>query len=123
MKAANGSIYDIAGGHLLDRLASRTVTDPITNVQSTRTYDYHTLGDITSKSVGGTGVTTLTTNYQRDARGNVTQITDPKQNVTRLGYTDSWKDATCAPASNSSAYLTSITEALNHISQFSYYSC
>src|SRR5207247_48939 len=35
MTTSNGSLYDIVGGHLLDRLATRTITDPVTNVQST----------------------------------------------------------------------------------------
>jgi RHS repeat-associated protein len=109
--------------HILDRLATRTITDPISGVQSTLSFAYNSAGDITSKTVGGTGVTSLTTNYQRDPYGNVTQVTDPKQNVTKFGYTDTWNDSTCAPASNSSAYLTSITDALNHVTNFSYNSC
>jgi RHS repeat-associated protein len=106
-----------------DRLATRTTTDTASNAQSTLSYGYNGVGDVTSKSLGGTSVTSLTTNYQRDAYGNITQVTDPKQNVTKFGYTDTWKDSTCAPASNSSAYLTSITDALNHVTNFSYNSC
>jgi RHS repeat-associated protein len=123
MTSANGTIYDIAGGHILDRLATRNITDPVTAIQSTLSYGYNTVGGITSKSVGGTSVTTQTTNYQRDNYGNITQMTDPRQSVTKFGYADSWKDATCAPSSNSSVYLTSVTDALNHVSNFQYYSC
>jgi RHS repeat-associated protein len=109
--------------HILDRLATRTVTDPISGVQSTLSYGYNSVGDITSGTVGGTGITSLTTNYQRDSFGNITQITDPKLNITKFGYQDSWKDTSCAPSSNSSAYLTSITDALNQVWNFTYYSC
>jgi RHS repeat-associated protein len=118
-----GGIYDIAGGHLLDRLQSKTVTDPATNVQSTVTYGYDGVGNITSKTVGGTGVTGLLTQYQRNSFGQITQVTDPNNNVTQFDYTDNWKDKTCAPASDSSAYLTKVTDALQHISKFQYYSC
>jgi RHS repeat-associated protein len=123
MSTSNGSLYDIAGGHLLDRLSTRTITDPATGVQSTLSYGYNSVGDITSKVVGGTGLSSLTTSYQRDAYGNITQTTDPKSNITKFGYADSWAQSTCAPGSNSSAFLTSITDALNHVTNFSYNSC
>lgn len=125
MGASDSCLYSDAagGGHIFDRLKSRTVTDPASNVQSTLSYGYNSVGDITSKTVGGTGLTSLTTNYQRDAYGNITQVTDPKSNITKFGYTDNWAQTTCAPGSNSSAYLTSITDALNHITNFSYNPC
>src|SRR5207247_1171266 len=123
MTTSNGSLYDIVGGHLLDRLATRTITDPVTNVQSTLSYGYNSVGDITSKNVAGTNVSPLTTSYQRDSYGNITQLTDPKGNITNFGYTDTWAQTTCAPPSNSSAYLTSITDALNHVTNFSNNSC
>jgi len=122
MSGSNSSLYTDSGTHLLDRLQLRTVTDPSTNVQETLSYGYNTVGDITSKVVGGTGVSSLTTSYQRDTYGNVTQITDPKNNVTNFGYTDNWADTACSNL-NPSAYLTSITDALGHESKFSYYSC
>jgi RHS repeat-associated protein len=122
MSGSNSSLYTDSGTHLLDRLESRTVTDPSTNDQHTLSYGYNSVGDITSKVVGGTGVTSLTTSYQRDSYGNITQMTDPKNNVTNFGYTDNWADSACSNL-NPSAYLTSITDALNHVSKFSYYSC
>lgn len=109
--------------HILDRLASRTVTDSLSGVQSTLGYIYNSVGDLSIKNVGGTGVATLSTGYLRDSYGNVTQITDPVGNVTKFGYQDTWAETTCAPGSNSSAYLTSITDALNHVTNFSYDSC
>lgn len=108
--------------HILDRLQSRTITDPASGVQQTLNYGYNSNGDITSKTVGGTSVTSLTTNYLRDSFGNITQVTDPKSNVTKFGYTDNWKDSAC-PSLGASAYLTSITDALNHATNFQYYSC
>ena len=119
---SSGSLYTDSGTHLLDRLASRTVTDPATNIQETLNYGYNSVGDITSKVVGGTGVTSLTTSYQRDTYGNITQMTDPKMNVTNFGYTNNWYDSACTNL-NPSAYLTSITDALGHVSKFSYYTC
>lgn len=115
-------IYSISYGHLLDRLASRTVTDPSSNNQETLSYGYNSVGDITSKTVGGTGVTSLTTSYQRDAYRNITQMTDPRGNVTNWGYTNNWANSGCS-ISAPSAYLTSITDALGHVSKFSYYPC
>jgi RHS repeat-associated protein len=109
--------------HTLDRLQSRTVTDPTSGVQATLTYGYDVFGNVTSKAVGGTSVTTLNSSYLRDSYGNMIQYTDPKSNVTKFGYTDNWAQTTCAPSSNSSAYLTTITDALNHVTNFSYDSC
>jgi RHS repeat-associated protein len=122
MSGSDSSLYTDSGTHLLDRLKSRTVTDPATNIQETLNYGYNSVGDITSKIVGGTGVTSLTTSYQRDSYGNITQMTDPKNNVTNFGYTNNWYDSACTNL-NPSAYLTSITDALGHVSKFSYYTC
>lgn len=122
MSASDSSLYSDSGSHMLDRLKSRTVTDPSTSVQETLNYGYNGVGDITSKTIGGTGVTSLTTSYQRDSYGNITQMTDPKNNVTNFGYTDNWADSACSSL-NPSAYLTSITDALSHVTNFSYYSC
>ena len=49
-------------------------------------------------------------------------MTDPKMNVTNFGYTNNWYDSACTNL-NPSAYLTSITDALGHVSKFSYYTC
>jgi RHS repeat-associated protein len=109
--------------NILDRLESRTITDPNAGTQATLTYGYDALGNITSKQVGGTSVATLSSSYLRDSYGDITQYTDPKGNITKFGYTDTWTQTTCAPPSNSSAYLTSITDALSHVTNFSYDSC
>jgi RHS repeat-associated protein len=118
-----GGIYDISGNNILDRLQSKTVTDPATGVQSVVSYGYDAVGYVISKSVSGTGVSALTSNYLRNSFGQITQATDPNGNVTKFDYTDNWKDSSCAPASNSSAYLTKVTDALQHVSQIQYYSC
>jgi RHS repeat-associated protein len=120
MTTSDGAIF----GTVLDRLKLRTVTDPATSVQETLQYGYNSVADITSKTVGGTGVTALTTSYQRDGYGNITQMTDPKQSVTSFGYGESWVwfDSYCTGL-NASAELTSITDALSHVTKFSYYSC
>jgi RHS repeat-associated protein len=121
MTTSNG-LYSIGGGHLLDRLASRTITDPASQNQATLSYGYNSVGDITSKTVGGTSVTSLTTNYLRDGYGNITQMTDPKGNVTNWGY--SWGGQSCAGTSLANdAYLTSITDAFSHVTNFTYYPC
>jgi YD repeat-containing protein len=109
--------------HILDRLESRTITDPNSGTQATLNYGYDTYGNITSKAVGGTSVTTLNSSYLRDAYGNMTQYTDPNSNVTKFGYADAWAQTTCAPSSNSSAYLTNITDALGHVTNLTYDSC
>jgi RHS repeat-associated protein len=109
--------------NILDRLESRTTTDPASGNIATLAYGYDVYGNITSKSVGGTSVTTLNSSYPRDAYGNIKQYTDPNGNITQFGYTDNWAQTTCAPPSSSSAYLTSITDALNHVTNISYDSC
>jgi RHS repeat-associated protein len=135
----SGGAFD--SNHVLDRLASKTVEqfpvaastppsggqqpppDPASTVPTVTSYSYDTAGNVLSQSVSGPGVNTLTTSYVHNGFGQVTQMSDPNGNVTKFDYSDNWKDKSCAPASNSSAYLTQVTDALQHVSQFQYYSC
>jgi RHS repeat-associated protein len=68
--------------------------------------------------------TSLSTyNYYNDA-GDLVQVTDPKGNITKFDYTDSWYQSTCAPPTGSSlAFLTKTTNALNQFSTAKYDSC
>jgi RHS repeat-associated protein len=64
-----------------------------------------------------------TYNYYNDA-GDLVQVTDPKGNITKFDYTDSWYQNTCAPASGSAlAFVTKTTNALNQITTVKHDSC
>src|SRR5262249_47814159 len=66
----------------------------------------------------------LTTRSQYDDAGNVIKTTDPNGNPTYFSYADSWANATCKPSrGNAAAYVTSVTNALGHISRKKYNSC
>jgi RHS repeat-associated protein len=81
-------------------------------------------GNLTATSVWrNTDGAYLATRNQYDDAGNITKTVDPKGNVTKFGYADSWGDTTCAPTGTGAAYLTSITDALGHITRTKYNSC
>lgn len=120
----DSTVGNCGTGVVFNRVKTQTVTDPATGNYEETSYTCDSGGNIASKGVTGTGEsTTFTTSYLRDAYGDITQVTDPNNNVTKYGYTDTWNQSTCAPPSNSSAYLTSITDALTHVTKFSYDSC
>ncbi len=109
---------------ILDRLQSRTVTDPILNVSNTTTNGYDTSGNVTSVTVSGTSIGSYTTSYSRNGHGQIQAVTDPKGNTTRIGYADSWSSsAQGCVAANSSAYPTTVTNALGHITTYTYNAC
>lgn len=62
-----------------------------------------------------------------DELGNVVETKDPKTNPTLYSYADSWATggSSCAPPSGSTAqaYKTQVTDALGHLTKYSYYSC
>ncbi len=66
---------------------------------------------------------TLTTVNQYDDAGNVIATVDPLNHKTSFDSTDSWVDATCAPAGQGKAYVTSITDAAGHVTTKKYNSC
>jgi RHS repeat-associated protein len=65
----------------------------------------------------------LTTINQYDDAGNVIATQDSNGNVTHFDFTDSWSNATCAPAGQGKAYVTKITNAIGQITTHSYNSC
>ena len=96
---------------------------------SPATYGY--FGEVTSASkwlrTPDGAESYLTTNYSYDAFGNLLSVTDANRNrPTIIGYADSVVATSvqdCAIASNSHAYPTSITDALGHQTQLTYYPC
>ncbi len=67
----------------------------------------------------------LTTVHQYDDAGNVIATVDTLNHKTTFDYTDSWSNATCAPAAGGQgkAYVTSITDAAGHATTKKYNSC
>lgn len=115
--------YSPNTGHILDRPATKTVTDPATNNVSTTVYGYDTVGNLTGVTVGGTNTTSLTTSYQYDSYGDLKLITDPLQNQTSAGYASPWYDTSCAQSADSSGKPSSVTNALSQTTKYQYYSC
>src|SRR5712692_29491 len=66
----------------------------------------------------------LATRNQFDDAGNVLKTTDPLVHATTFDYGDSWGNSACAPTGgNGAAYVTSVTDALSHVSHKTYNSC
>lgn len=65
----------------------------------------------------------LTTTNQYDDAGNVISAIDPLQHKTSFDFTDSWTNTSCAPSGQGKAYLTKVTDALNHVKTSQFYSC
>jgi RHS repeat-associated protein len=113
-----------SSSHILDRLQSRIVTDPALNLSNTTTNGYDTSGNVTSVTTNGTGTGSYVTSYQRNSYGQITKITDPRLNSTMIGYGDSWSNsAESCVAANSSAYPTTVTNALNQTTNYTYNAC
>lgn len=115
------------GQHICDRKTSETVYDGSGKMISETKYVY----DGGSPSANGAkGLLTsaqnwrstdgawLTTNYQYGTYGNLTQRTDPNNNVTTYSYNDNYADGINR---NSSAFLTKTTDPLGHAVQNQYY--
>ena len=109
---------------ILDRLQSRTTTDAAGTVSSTLAYGYDSFGNVTRKTVSGTNVTGLTTQYPRNSYGEITSVTDPRNLQTTLSYADSWANPSqqCVPP-NSSAYPKSVANPLNQTTTYTYNAC
>jgi YD repeat-containing protein len=77
-----------------------------------------------TRMVNSSGAT-ATTHYSYDSYGNVVSMKDNNLNSTTWGYKDSWASgmATCAPAQNQSTYPTSVTNALQQTTLYTYTSC
>jgi hypothetical protein len=78
-----GGNYSPNTGHILDRLLTKTVTDPVTAKQSTITNAYDTVGNRLTATSGGTATTSVTSHYQYNVYGDVTLVTDPKIRLAR----------------------------------------
>src|SRR5262249_52458822 len=55
----------------------------------------------------------LDTIYNYDTLGNIASIKNPRGKTTTYDYADRWANTSCAPSSNSHAYVTQVTNALN----------
>jgi RHS repeat-associated protein len=152
VNAANANVdYSAKNIHIWNRKASAQVFDSggITKFSETQ-YEYdsyaatapitasgavqhdpaygaqnQTRGNLTaSKRWRNTDNTFIATQYRYDDAGNTTKVIDPLGDTTILSYADSWGNAACAPTGGSAAaYLTSATDALNHITTATYNSC
>jgi RHS repeat-associated protein len=93
---------------ILDRPASLTITDRAGNVEAKTFFTYDARGNLTQRKDWLDGVADPVTSYTYTACGNQETITDPKQNVTRIGYDPTW------------TYVTKTTNPLNHITTATY---
>jgi YD repeat-containing protein len=72
-----------------------------------------------------TSSSALNTLYAYDTYGDTTSMTDPKGNVTSWLYSDTWapNNGNCVPSSNTSAYVTQVTDAAGHFKKYTYEPC
>ena len=100
------------------------MTDPVSGYTASTNYTLDSVGNIQSATLSGTNATTQPKTYTPlDSWGRPTQLQDGRGYVTKYSYSDSWADSTCAPSTNSNAYLTSVTNAANQTTSYKYYSC
>jgi RHS repeat-associated protein len=97
-------------------------------VQHDPAYDTNkkTRGNLTAiKRWRNTDGAMLTTSFAFDDAGNAVKAIDPLNHTTQMSYTDSWANSTCAPTPTGSAAasLTSVTDALSHVSSATYNTC
>jgi YD repeat-containing protein len=112
--------------HILDRLQSSTVNDPIYGNQSVTTYGYDTSGNITSVVKSGTNASSATYQYPRDSYGDIAQVHDPLEvsgahtGYTTVQYTE--PNLTGCPTGSAGIGLpTIITDALGHTQKIAYW--
>ncbi len=107
------------------------VSDPITSsgaVQHDTIYNgptNKTRGNLTAiKRWRNTDNTFLSTQFRYDDAGNATKAIDPLNHTTLMSYADVWANAACAPVGgNAATFLTSVTDALSHVTSATYNSC
>ncbi len=122
--------FTASQGHILDHPITITITDNTSHGLSNSTkytYDYgaNTVGNLTLKTVTATNAPAANTSYVYNSYGQVTSMTDPMNHTTSFGDTQRWSDASCvtAQAPSTSPYITSVKDALNETTTYSYNSC
>ena len=111
-------------GNILDVMQSMTETDGVSNQTLTKTFTYDSIGDLEKIAIAGSDITSRSLVYTPlDSYGRPTQFQDGNGNLTKYSFSDAWDEGTCAPSSNASAYLTSVTNAANEVTSFKYDSC
>jgi RHS repeat-associated protein len=65
----------------------------------------------------------LNTTHTYDDLGNVLSTTDPLQHSATISYTDNWSGSSCVAATNTFAFPTLVTDALQHRNKAAYYPC
>lgn len=102
-----------------------TGNDNVFNLTHTTVNSLDSHGNITRKTITGSGATEQDYTYTltSDAYNRPTSVVDGLGNTTTYSYSDSWSDASCAPASQSYAYLTKITNAKGYSTSYKYNSC
>ncbi len=151
VNAVNGQDYQSTAIFILNRKTKEEIYDSSTGTdvlkaQTLFEYDSYTEGLTASGAVqhdGAYGTTytvrgnltatsrwrntdgaLLSTRNQFDDAGNVLKTTDPLTHPTLFSYVDSWGNASCPPlGGNAAAYVTSVADALGHVTRSTYNSC
>jgi len=128
LKATTNSYWYSSANNVITELQSSTVTDPVYGNTTTKSFGLDSLGNVQTETLTGTKATTQSWDFRPlDSFGRPTQAKDGLGNVTTYSYTDAnWSNSTCAPPTNSQAYLTSVTHIIspnNQTTTYSYDSC
>jgi YD repeat-containing protein len=110
------------GNHILNLLSTKTVTSQTDGLHLTEEYNYDIAGLLTGGTKSGTGIPSISTGYQVDSAGRITQITDPLSHSTSYGYTNPWFDTNCSVGS-SSPQPSTIQNAKGQQTVAKYFSC
>jgi RHS repeat-associated protein len=135
-KPINKIIYDSTGTNVVAQtnytydgvaIARNTASTPAPNHDYTNySSTYNIRGNLTQLAEGLKGISTwtwLNTNRTYDDLGNALSSQDALLHTTTFDYADSWTDANCTVGTNTFAYLTKVTDALGHRTQYKYYRC
>lgn len=109
--------------HVLDRLDTETLVDKVAGTSQQTMMGYDTLGNVSSKTVSGSNVVTNQITYGAYTNGYPASIKDGRGYTTTFGYMDKFVSGTCAPTTNSGAYVTSVTLPNNAKSTYAYNPC
>jgi YD repeat-containing protein len=134
--------------HIMNRKTDDQVLDPSNNKLAETQYEYDSFtegltasgavqhdstfntsytrrGKLTAiKRWRNTDNTYLTTRFQYDDAGNGRKVTDPLNHFTTMSHADSWGNTSCLPSGgNAASNLTSVTDALGHVTSAKYNSC
>lgn len=109
--------------HVLDRLDTEHLQDKVAGTDQQTVMGYDTNGNVTSSTKSGAGVVTSALGFGTYTNGYPASMTDARNNVTKLAYTENFPAGTCLGAAVTGAYLSSMTLPNGAQTTYTHYPC